>query len=227
MSQIQRTYAKELKVIGNSLEYFIDNLDGFHDRVYHQVQPHSKTRSCCLPKFRCERRSNNLLVIHAHPGGFVSRNFFLGFMEALGNLSVYDALVFSLDTPDNCSDFTHFPFAIKAEHEPREANGEVENAVELENKISNTVFCNAFPFHVIFDRKLRIVQVGAGLQRFFGSASNLHGKDFRHYFRVIHPTIHATFTSFLTSVNSPMELAYRAQSRKWHCDTTVYIVIIN
>ena len=219
---VHRQYHNELDVMGDCLQTFINNLDGFHDRIHDMF---TKTSSY-LPHFRCVRNTSNHVTIHIHPGCDVSRNFYAGFVDELNFIQEMKYPKIAIDGRDNESEFTHFAFNIQvATPEETSVNGGVAISGSASDLgISNGIFCNAFPFHFIVDRKLRVVQVGSGLERLLSHDHGVTGGNFRSYFSVIYPEIHVTFSAFLARVNARVELSIKPQHQKRWGETTVSLL---
>ncbi|XP_033870019.1 guanylate cyclase soluble subunit alpha-1-like [Acipenser ruthenus] len=69
-------------------------------------------------------------------------------------------------------------------------------------EIPVSLFCQTFPFHVLFDQEMTLLQIGDGLRR------RLHRKDvqrrptFEEYFVIVSPGIQNTFQGILTMLNT-------------------------
>ena len=61
-------------------------------------------------------------------------------------------------------------------------------------------FANVFPFHLVFDRELKIVQTGTVLQRMYPDMSE--GRPFKEYFRIKRPNIALNFDAVCDRANS-------------------------
>ncbi|TKS74089.1 Guanylate cyclase soluble subunit beta-2 [Collichthys lucidus] len=66
-------------------------------------------------------------------------------------------------------------------------------------------FCNAFPFHVVFDEDLKVRQTGVNIQKF---VPGLQAKDamLDQYFTIIHPQVTFTIESIRKFINSQFVL---------------------
>uniref|UniRef100_A0A3Q3EY32 guanylate cyclase n=1 Tax=Labrus bergylta TaxID=56723 RepID=A0A3Q3EY32_9LABR len=66
-------------------------------------------------------------------------------------------------------------------------------------------FCDAFPFHIVFDRHLKVRQTGVNIQKF---VPGLHARDatLDLYFTLIHPQVTFTIESIRKFINSQFVL---------------------
>ncbi|XP_053273435.1 guanylate cyclase soluble subunit beta-2 [Pleuronectes platessa] len=66
-------------------------------------------------------------------------------------------------------------------------------------------FCNAFPFHIVFDKDLKIRQTGVNIQKF---VPGLQGRDatLDQYFIIVHPQVTITIESIRKFINSQFVL---------------------
>uniref|UniRef100_A0AAY4BWR3 guanylate cyclase n=1 Tax=Denticeps clupeoides TaxID=299321 RepID=A0AAY4BWR3_9TELE len=76
--------------------------------------------------------------------------------------------------------------------------------------IDQQAFCNAFPFHIVFDKNLRIKQTGVNIQKF---VPGLQTKDIRldEYFEIIHPQIIFDISNIRKFINSQFVLKTRRE----------------
>ena len=71
----------------------------------------------------------------------------------------------------------------------------------LEPKISPVSFCKAFPFHVIFDRNLMVIQAGDSVCRLLPQLS-AEDVNFGDLFQCVRPQIEFTVDSVLAHINT-------------------------
>ncbi|XP_035533921.1 guanylate cyclase soluble subunit beta-2-like [Morone saxatilis] len=66
-------------------------------------------------------------------------------------------------------------------------------------------FCNAFPFHIVFDEDLKVKQTGVNIQKF---VPGLQARDAKldQYFTIIHPQVTFTIRSIRKFINSQFVL---------------------
>ncbi|KAK2718026.1 head-specific guanylate cyclase-like isoform X2 [Artemia franciscana] len=77
-------------------------------------------------------------------------------------------------------------------------------------RFSSKTFCSAFPWHLVLDRKLKIVELGAGFLKLFGRSIRLYESDFVTYLEIRKPHVNPTsFAKIVKKINSPFILRCR------------------
>ncbi|XP_044845175.1 guanylate cyclase soluble subunit beta-2-like isoform X2 [Mauremys mutica] len=71
--------------------------------------------------------------------------------------------------------------------------------------VEERTFCNAFPFHIVFDEELRIKQAGVNIQKFVPGLWR-PGSRVDKYFTVVHPQVIFTIFSIRKFINSQFVL---------------------
>ncbi|XP_070295967.1 guanylate cyclase soluble subunit beta-2-like [Salvelinus sp. IW2-2015] len=71
-------------------------------------------------------------------------------------------------------------------------------------------FCNAFPFHIVFDKQLKVKQTGINIQKF---VPGLQTMDIRldEYFSIVHPQVTFNIESIRKFINSQFVLKTRRE----------------
>jgi guanylate cyclase soluble subunit beta len=82
-----------------------------------------------------------------------------------------------------------------------EADLTMGNQLNLEPKISPMSFCKAFPFHIIFDRNLMVIQAGDSVCRVLPQLS-AEDVNFGDLFQCVRPQIEFTVESVLAHINT-------------------------
>ncbi|KAM8977602.1 guanylate cyclase soluble subunit beta-2-like [Pelodytes ibericus] len=72
------------------------------------------------------------------------------------------------------------------------------------------VFCNEFPFHIVFDKQLRVKQTGVNIQKFV-PGMQIVGSRLDEYFTLMHPQVTFSFTNIQTFINSQFVLKTRPE----------------
>ncbi|KAM6945328.1 guanylate cyclase soluble subunit beta-2 [Aplochiton taeniatus] len=71
-------------------------------------------------------------------------------------------------------------------------------------------FCNAFPFHIVFDRELKIKQTGVNIQKFVPGLQTM-GIRLDQYFTIVHPQVTFNIESIRKFINSQFVLKTRRE----------------
>ncbi|XP_031414700.1 guanylate cyclase soluble subunit beta-2 [Clupea harengus] len=76
--------------------------------------------------------------------------------------------------------------------------------------IEEKAFCNAFPFHIVFDKHLRVKQTGVNIQKFVPGLQTI---DIRldEYFSIVHPQVTFNIDSIKKFINSQFVLKTRRE----------------
>ncbi|XP_053885851.1 guanylate cyclase soluble subunit alpha-1 isoform X2 [Malaclemys terrapin pileata] len=67
--------------------------------------------------------------------------------------------------------------------------------------ISASLFCKTFPFHLMFDKDMAVLQVGNGIRRLLNRREFLANPNFEEYFEILTPRINCTFSGIMTMLN--------------------------
>ncbi|KYO34367.1 hypothetical protein Y1Q_0007638 [Alligator mississippiensis] len=71
--------------------------------------------------------------------------------------------------------------------------------------VEERTFCNAFPFHIVFDEALRIKQAGTNIQKYVPGLQ-ISGTQLNKHFTIVHPQITFTIVSIRKFINSQFVL---------------------
>uniref|UniRef100_A0A6G1SMJ0 Guanylate cyclase soluble subunit beta-1 n=1 Tax=Aceria tosichella TaxID=561515 RepID=A0A6G1SMJ0_9ACAR len=181
-------YEGILKLLGGSLKDFLDNLDSFHTHLsttYSRMQP---------PSFRCDQVSENVLILHYYSERIGLEGLVMGIVKAAArelHQLMIDISIHRLKLVDQGIDHTEFLIEINPKSRgdqgsleeqayeqsinnnnstPPAAAFSYKNVEQLAraakvDKVSPSVFAQALPFHLIFDRNLHIKQAGTSILR--------------------------------------------------------------
>lgn len=81
--------------------------------------------------------------------------------------------------------------------------------------ISPTTFCRVFPFHVMFDRQMRIVQAGKSVMRVIPKVAQINC-PLLEVFETVRPHIEMNFQNILSHINTIYVLKTTPGSMKTH-----------
>ncbi|VFV25474.1 guanylate cyclase soluble subunit [Lynx pardinus] len=76
--------------------------------------------------------------------------------------------------------------------------------------IEQKTFCNAFPFHIVFDESLRVKQAGVNIQKYVPGLQN-QKIQLDEYFSIIHPQVTFDIFSICKFINSQFVLKVRRE----------------
>ena len=205
-------YAKTLQLLGRSLKDFLTNLDALHDHlsiIYTNMN---------APSFRCTEE-NGMLLLHYYSIRKLD-SIVIGVVKSVGrelyNLEVdvsfvirkgpeHDHSIFSIKEIGPCGD----DVSCKEILVPGLAPVPFCRAVS----ITPEMFCAVFPFHIIFDENLDIIQVGHSLGVLLSYISNDSTKNLLTLFRQERPHFKPSFQAILNHINTIYVLCLIGQPR--------------
>ena len=207
---------KILKSVGNTLCDFLNNVDNFYELFssedeYELIRP---------PTFHCTvQKDNQQLLLHYYSSRQGWESFIKGAVKCaaqlLFNSSVYIKVVDKKrhaavqQNRKYSDDRRHVVFEIwqtcqgvKLNYSSTNSNQGVVSTDPGDLNISALTLCTTFPFHIIFDEKLEIQQLGMLLFRLIGRTLVTRGKKIATHFEIVRPAIAPEFSSFLCRINS-------------------------
>ena len=199
-------YQTILKSIGRDLRSFFGSLDSLHEHLstkYPGMRP---------PSFKVlDGPSPGTLILQYASERLGLQHFVIGIARSAARF------LFELDVkitpriPNNCADYLEFLITQDPEVDSNvyDVNRVDEKIAlpqndcrdELETVMDPITFCQAFPFHVIFDRDLVICQAGVSLVRVIPDLEPGLSK-FSAVFSMVRPHIPVTFESILSRENA-------------------------
>ncbi|KAL4230720.1 Guanylate cyclase soluble subunit beta-1 [Mactra antiquata] len=188
-------YTKILKVLGANTREFLQNLDALHDHlatIYPGMQ---------APSFRCSD-GKDALILHYYSDRPGLENIVIGIVKAVAkNLHNSEVEVKVIKTK---AESDHVQFAIIEKEKTCTVDKREKQYVEnmsLEPKISPFTFCRAFPFHILFNRKMIVTQSGFSLVRVIPMVANSNCR-FDDIFEMIRPHMKFDFDHILSHINT-------------------------
>ncbi|KAL5239653.1 hypothetical protein ACI65C_007063 [Semiaphis heraclei] len=154
-------YDKILQVLGATPRDFLQNLDALHDHLG-TLYPGMRA-----PSFRCtERTEDGALVLHYYSDRPGLEYIVIGIVKTVASkLHNTEVEVEILQTKEECD---HVQFLITDKNTTGQRQSDQTAEVETlsqEPKISPATFCHVFPFHLMFDRDLNVLQTGCTITR--------------------------------------------------------------
>lgn len=194
-------YSKTLQLLGRSLQDFLTNLDALHDHlsiIYPQMD---------APSFRCTeglRKSEFLLHYYSDRNGL--ENIVMGIVKSVAR-EFYNVEVEMKLLVKKGLDNDHSIFSIReiAYYSHSAIDGEAMSETIEPNPetqlISSQTFCRAFPFHIVFDPLLNVLQVGSSLKCLLPSLMKKENK-LSWYFALERPRMKLTFDNVVSHINT-------------------------
>ncbi|KAK3739118.1 hypothetical protein QZH41_010529, partial [Actinostola sp. cb2023] len=177
---IQSGYDRILRVLGRNLHDFLCNLDALHDHLQ-SIYPGMEA-----PSFRCTETDDGTLLLHYYSKRPGLSYIVIGLVKAIAHKLLDTEMTVEIrqDLDENNDHVTFaireveikspttsklglqtFDFEGQATQDAAPLNTGKNEKRGDRDRMSLLSFCKAFPFHVMFDRKLQIKQTGLALMR--------------------------------------------------------------
>ncbi|EDO47086.1 predicted protein, partial [Nematostella vectensis] len=220
-------YDRILKVLGRNLRDFLCNLDALHDHLA-TIYPGMEA-----PSFRCTETDNGTLLLHYYSKRPGLSYIVIGLVKAIAkqlletevNVTIHqdideenDHVTFAIREAENKhssgSKLGLQTFASGHETE-KEANkrskdASVKSETHKKREMNLLSFCKAFPFHVMFDRKLHIKQAGLSLTRIMTKQKLNDTLKFTDLFRISRPRMEFSFQAVISHINTVFVVTTKA-----------------
>ena len=195
-------YAKTLQLLGRSLQDFLTNLDALHDHlsiIYPKMD---------APSFRCtEGGSKTEFNLHYYSSRDGLESIVKGIVKSVAREFYGVEVTMNLVKKKGEDGNDHSMFHIKevALHNHRRNSSptySIESVIQAEKHlITGKSFCKAFPFHIIFNRNMDILQVGNTLAWIIPDW-NQREKSVNSFFNLERPRMNLTFINILSHINT-------------------------
>lgn len=205
-------YDRILQVLGGTLRDFICNLDALHDHLA-AIYPGMRA-----PSFRVsDRESDGALILHYYSERDGLEPIVVGIVKTVAR-KLLDTEISVEIFKQKESEGDHVQFVIK-EIDQRGTQcslqvkpfDPIRDSFHLSNeaKISPATFCNSFPFHLMFDRDLRITQAGSSVSRIVVGLSVDNEANMTEIFELFRPQMAFNFDTILAHINTVFVLKTR------------------
>ena len=198
-------YSRELRCLGGTMQEFFSNLDGLHGHIMRT----NKFSEVTLPSFRCTEETDGAMTLHYYGQRPNMEHFVAGVVEGVA-LTLFGGSVNVELTHHNHTISSHHSYTVTLNSESSPSSLFFRNtnysSKPCQSMIGVVTFCQAFPFHVIFDRNMRIVQLGTRLMKHIAPLMSKHGLQMTTYFDVIKPIVNFDFTHILGKLNNKFQL---------------------
>ncbi|XP_043114731.1 guanylate cyclase soluble subunit beta-2-like isoform X2 [Puntigrus tetrazona] len=206
-------YDHMLRTLGGNLFDFMENLDALHGYLSLSYKEMN------APSFRVEKNNDGTLLLHYYsdrrglghivPGiiGAVAKDFFnskikmeiVNQIEEVERMGKKEHIVFLI---------TQSPVILDKVCSKSETLSAFEPVYPENLCIDLKTFCNAFPFHIVFDEELRVRQTGVSIQRVVAGLQS-RGGLLDQYFDIRHPQVTFNICSIRKFINSHFVLRTR------------------
>ncbi|WAR26268.1 GCYB2-like protein [Mya arenaria] len=197
---LRHGYDKMLKTLGRNFKSFIQNLDSLHALLALTY------KNIVAPSFRCETNEDDSLSLHYYtirPGLYP---IVLGLVKAVArDLYNQEAEISVVEKSQEIiaggktQEHVHFRVVLTRSDDTKSLV-EFRPAFLTDFKISAEQFCNAFPYHIIFDSNLKIKQSGMMIQRLLRIP--LIDRHMCDIFELIHPQMQMIVINLRMFINA-------------------------
>ncbi|KAM4796062.1 guanylate cyclase soluble subunit alpha-2 [Rhinophrynus dorsalis] len=199
-----------LRAVGGTLHDFFNGFDALLEHIRTSIGKQVTLES---PSFLCKELSDGTLMLSCfhlhHIVGFAMR----GMIKAAGRKiyqlkveveqvnNVNEKLCPEIISPGNCNCLT---FKIKERDNLNITKAPPVRSSQTPSdlRISISTFCRAFPFHLMFDPSMLILQLGEGLRKMIKCEIHKTMK-FHDSFEIVSPKISCTFEQVLLRLSTP------------------------
>lgn len=243
---VDNGYDRILRILGSTLYDFLFNLDALHDHLgssYHGMN---------APSFRCTSSLDGNIILHYYSLRHGLYPIVIGIVKtAAKQIHNTDVKIQVISISTTSKGKCHVQMLIS------QADGNRPNANFIESGTQSPVrvdrpalfssggtvtansqirikvgtFCQAFPFHIMFNRELKITQAGHSIRRVLKLPSNLIEADihFNSLFQLDRPQMRFNFKNVISHINivfiistvdQPPEESTVCQHQQYsnHCD---------
>ncbi|XP_042208020.1 guanylate cyclase soluble subunit beta-1-like isoform X2 [Homarus americanus] len=164
-------YDTILQVLGATVSDFLQNLDALHDHLA-LIYPGMKA-----PSFRCtERAEDGALILHYYSDRPGLEYIVIGIVKAVASQLHDTEVEVEIFKSKGEEDHAQFLITEKDSHTTDHISEQTQDQIiDTEPKISPRTFCQVCPFHLMFDRDLKIHQSGDSISRVLPAVCSTDG----------------------------------------------------
>ncbi|TDH16286.1 hypothetical protein EPR50_G00017900 [Perca flavescens] len=194
-----------LRVVGGALHDFLNSFNV----LLKQSTPPNPGRENCVnePSVLCLDKDAGLLTVYFFNPRPTTELFFPGVIKAAARLLYHTTVDVLIDTPSAKDSILQsspqpsllYTVAVKDAKNLTPSPLRATSAGTLPTSLFSTIF----PFHLILDKDLGLVQIGHGLRkRLFRKDGLRRSATFQEHFSIVSPQIKCTFQGILTMLNT-------------------------
>ncbi|KAK2163097.1 hypothetical protein NP493_1482g00001 [Ridgeia piscesae] len=190
-------YERILRVLGRHVRDFLNGLDNLHEYLRF-TYPYMKP-----PSFYCEDETATGLKLHyrSRRKGFL--HYVIGQIRAVGQIYYNTVIEVEILKEEESLDMVHIIMLLKFDNSSY-VETVADTTPNAENLLINSdVFFEVFPFHILFDEKMFIKNIGSGLMAVL---PDLVGKHVDEIFGVTRPLVEFNIDNLKMYANNIFEL---------------------
>ncbi|XP_033632418.1 guanylate cyclase soluble subunit alpha-2-like [Asterias rubens] len=203
-------YGAVVGALGGTLAEFYGNIDGFYEHILGQGVINEEQLQGQTPSYRCSIEADGKLLLHYYTSSHSLELSMLGQIR-MASILLFNTFVEVELVKQRGHGCDHCVYGIQPLLEDQKngtkhlQNGTMDRMLSskhIDSKITVSVFCAAFPFHIMFNRQLVILQLGDTVMRMMSSRASNNGLNFNSYFTVLAPLIEpVNFDGMLGQIN--------------------------
>ncbi|XP_033111859.1 guanylate cyclase soluble subunit alpha-2-like [Anneissia japonica] len=199
-------YGRDLGTIGGTLFDFYSNLDGLKQ----YVTECGSIRQEKLSYFRCSRQTDSL-QLYFYSDSKLLRDSMVGHLRMISVLLFNTFVEVSRMNIDNGSPGIYCIQPLSDNTSNDLIGGEFNLPSKVgESRVKVLTFCKSFPFHVVFDRSLTIIQAGDSVLRFLTQDDDFANLNLNDCVTFMQPALEPVdFESIIDHINFPYILRTR------------------
>lgn len=215
-----------LGAVGGALHDFLNSFNV----LLKQSTPQNPDREDCVNEASvlCLDKDPGLLTVYYFNPDKATELFFPGIVQAAASL-LYQTDVEVVMEPPCCKES-----ALQSHHQPHLLYSVlVKNTKHLTPSplkaqfpvdIPISFFNSTFPFHVLFDRDMNLLQIGDGLRKRLSRKDVQRKPVFEEHFLILSPQIRSTFQSILSMLNTQFVLRIKHGGSSTIADGTTKVM---
>ncbi|OWF53088.1 soluble guanylate cyclase 88E-like [Mizuhopecten yessoensis] len=194
----QYGYDKVLKVLGRNMRDFLSGLDNLHEYLrfsYPKLQP---------PSFFVDNETQSGLTLHyrSRRKGFVK--YVQGQIRQVGRLFYNTKITINVTSETTLGDLVHVVMRLSFDNTAYIKLFRSIDHITESLPLRSDVFFELFPFHIVFNRQLKIKSIGVSLMAVM---PYIKGKSLQEIFSLIRPLVELTWESIMATTNNVFEIA--------------------
>lgn len=210
-------YGSAIQLMGSNMVEFFSNLDGLQTFITSS----EKFNLEVPPSSRCEYEKNKI-ALHFYTFRRSLLDYYSGIVIGISKRLFHQDATVDVELSDSLTSSHHILYiTTDTVSSPTEcklcsSHGVCSNRPS-DSKISVETFCKVFPFHLILDKTLTIIQIGEAFQKHIvceRMAGKIQSLQLSNYFEVVRPAIEPlTYTAMLSFVNFTFTLRTKQADR--------------
>ena len=222
VEEVNESYNRELRALANSTQSFLSSAMSMHEQILSKFQ----IQDGQLPFRLCwESGSDVILYIQSEHRKII--DLYTGILTNIAAIVFQEVVQVSVSQP-NSSHCYKFKVGTITRGDQFDEDNSSRNPLSIDpkdNVMDVDLLSEALPFHVIFNKKMHILQMGINLQKHIGRHMSQNGITLSTYFDIHKPNCALEFDAMKKYINCVFELKLKAACEKRDNGQTVQVNI--